>query len=312
VAIADLLDRESRDENSGPRVGGKGGNMCNRYWFLAILLGVAPQALADAISLGSFTFNWSGTAPVGTSITLKVGFVNGNGTPLLQPYTSDVSGLNKDQAANNFLTLLTRDQNVPVQAQLNGTNSINVFSVKQQNDNFPVTKIRETTTKDKFSATMDGNVNLAFLAPMPSWQISFDPASVATTSGNLVLTLPTVGPLTTSLSSGSTADDATMALFDLLRGDGFPDVQCLDSAGIPKIGCSDSTSLSFFFTPFDSPISTITEFSFDGAGLDSGLALPTTVPEPASVYLVSFVVVIFVLKSARNSVLRRQGEIHRL
>jgi hypothetical protein len=282
--------------------------MSARYWFLPLLAGIAPHAFADAIPLGSFTFNWNGAAPDGTSITLKVGFVQ-NGTLLVGPYTLDVSGLNKDQAANNFLMVLSNDPIVPVQAQLNGTNSINVSSVKFQNANYPVTRIRQDNNKAGFKAALDGNVNLAFLAPMPNWQISFDPASVATNGGNLVLALPTVAPLTTFLSSGTTAGQATQALFGLLKGDLFPDVQCLDSTGIPEIGCANSTSLSFFLTPSGSSIDTITEFSFDGAGLDYGLTLPTTVPEPATVHLLGFAAAIFVLKRARNSIRRKPDAI---
>jgi hypothetical protein len=231
-------------------------------------------------------------------ITLKITTGEmGFGQVLYDSYSLSVSGLNQNQAANNLLMLL---KSAGYGAALNGTNSINVTSLNLVNNPvtamLPVTGIRSNSNQAGFNAVVDGNVNLAFLAPMPRWVILFDSTSVATPGGDLTLTIPTLGPLTTSLTSGSTADDDTLALFDLLRASGFPDVECLDSTGVPEIGCSNSTALSFFMTPSNSAISTINAFSFDGAGLDYGLTLPVTVPEPGSVYLIGIVAVIFVVK----------------
>ena len=251
--------------------------------FLTIVTCVTPAAEAAPPSLGSYTFNWTGAAPVGASITIKGLFKQVTNQGVFERNISvplNISGLTGAQAANNFLTLLKADN---VTAELNGGNSINVFSLKDAGEVFTIAKVDQSASKAGFNATLDGNVQIALLAPNPRWDVSFDPATVATSAGSLDLTVPGFGPLTTLLASGATADDATLALYTLLNANSFPDVQCLDSSGNPETGCTNSTDLTFFLDPSSSPVSAVTALSFDGANLEYALGLPAEVCEPATI-----------------------------
>jgi hypothetical protein len=255
------------------------------FCFLTVAVVLAPPALADSIvptPYGSFTFNWAGTAPKGANITLKVSY-NFGGITTYFPFSTDVSGLTGSQAASNFLDMVLIPSGV--QATLNGANSINVTSVTSIGGKFTVTDVSQLNTNAGFEAVLDGNVGTFALAPRAGWMVAFNPASVATVGGNLDLMVPTLAPLTTFLSAGTTAEQANQALFNMLIADRFPGVQCLNSAGMSQTGCLGSTALSFFLDPSGSPITSITAVSFDGAGLDYELTLPATAtPEPASIF----------------------------
>ncbi len=232
-----------------------------------LLLGIFVfSGLLFADPVGSQTFNWAGFAPMGTKIRITA--TDGKAADNID-FTIDVSGLDKNQAANNVLQQL---KDAGAKASLNGTNSINIYDI----NNTKITKV-DGGGAGNYTPFLGGTVKTQYVLPGQAWKASFlpnfDPNQGITIAGTLSFEVAGEQTLNTLLFQGETMSQVANA-FD----------QTLVGAGYQGVGL-DGTEVSFYTDSYDAPISNVASFSFDGGNLHLGLQLPSEAPEPSSLLL---------------------------
>jgi hypothetical protein len=252
---------------------------------LAMLLFMSHACLMEpalALPVGSFTFNFPGTAEgpfVGTKfrVTMVSDEVLGSGLRFAIDFEMDITGSDKNQATQRLRDQF-RDRGISFDSV--GTNSTDVTGITGKNPNDPNQTVTAPIKK------IDGGAPLILdgtdieiqrgVKPGDKWKASLEPGLGTVTGGALAIDIPGVGPLSTFLNPGSTPETAGLALYNLLFTNGFPDVEL------------QGTEVSFLLSPSHELISRVAAFSFEGTDLHYGLEIPAAIaaiPEPSTLRL---------------------------
>ena len=236
-------------------------------------------APALAMPVGSFTFNFGGTADEGTKVrvTMVSEEVLGSGLMFALDFEMDISGNDKNQATQRL-----RDQFRArgVEFSSAGNNSTDVTGLTDKNPNDPNQTVTAPIKKIDGGAplVLDGtDVQIQRgVKPGDKWKASLEPGPATATGGLLAFEIPGLA-LSTFLNPGTTPLAASLALFNLLSDSGFPDVDL------------QGTEVSFLLSPSDELITRVAAFSFDGSDLHFGLEIPAAlgIPEPATLALLA-------------------------